>query len=478
MENLKSKRRRFPVKRFILFVFLIILLVLVGISELGHVSYATTGPHPEPVYNRSLSESEMALPFDGYRNDFLGERSIKVDYPAPLEKLKVEWIHRTYLEDFDCSHFLGGTTDSQGGVLFFSHDVKSYLNSDEIKELQPRRRTILIRLNPDNSISWKRLFYYDGHREYIPVAVCNGAVVWQIKSTDYTRYYYYDEMSLECIDNDGNTVWRSDIYKPVMYNIDSTPWRISGNRIMAYATGRPRSGTFNIFSLSDGKLIESIKFPGWNCGDYDYALEPIEIPGKGWIGFQRNGIVLFDSNLKKVWKQGIPAKKLRSQPCILNDLLIVNTGSYIAAINIKSGKIIWKNTDYSNAEPELKGSEKENNIVFFTTESRFISIDNNGKPVLSTPYEISMNYEPSDHDICPIVYSDGEILVTDSKKLSLFDKSGKLIWVMNLNDMGFSPKKYNIERLLNYAPDDRLVLFITSMVSYDDQVVSLKFNEK
>ena len=185
MKSTKSKRRRFPIKRIILFVFLITLLILVGISEIGPVNYNKnySGPHPEPVYNRSLSESEMALPFEGYRNDFLGERSIKVDYPAPLEKPKVEWIRKTYLDFFALR-----ITDSKGGALFFSNDVESYFTPDEIKKLKPiKRKTILVKLNPDNSVAWKRVFY-EGFRHYAPVAVCNGAIVWQIKTSHYSGY--------------------------------------------------------------------------------------------------------------------------------------------------------------------------------------------------------------------------------------------------------------------------------------------------
>ena len=498
------KKRRFSIRKLILFVFLIIILILIGISEIGPVTYDKnySGPHPEPVYNRSLSESEMALPFDGYRRDFVGERSIKVNYPAPIEKPVIQWS-RKFMNPFPDKL----VTDNKGGTLYF--EFISPLDEDYPKtsDLDPKRPIrILRKLKPDNTISWKR--YYDWDREYIPVSVCNGAVVWLIKSwsfrgfsPDYKRMVSdffkvifgipFCEASLECVDNDGNVVWRTQKEKiGTEHFFWGSAWRISGNRIMM-PTGRFNSGTFNIFSLSDGKLLESVKFSGWNSGSSEYGpLSPIEIPGKGWIGFQRSGIVLFGSSMKKIWKYGIPIKKFRSQPYILGDRLIVSTVDYIEGIDIESGKMVWTNADYASAV--LKIAEKDENVLFFTTNPNaiefpyFNAIDNNGKLLISNLYQV---WDPKGYpysssfigDIYTVVYKDGKILMYDNKWLGLFEKNGAAIWRMNLEELGFSSKSDDIEQIL-WAPDNRLVLYMRahSTSTYSggrgEYVVSLKFN--
>jgi outer membrane protein assembly factor BamB len=458
--------------------------------------------HPDPVYNRSLSDQEIALPFDGYHRDFLGERTIKLDQPAPREKPARHWSRqlRTILHK-------QMIVDSKGYTWFICYtNNRGIYNSDEEYEeylaLKHRPVRALVRINPDNSISWKRDIYR-ALQDYFPVVVCKEAVIMFIKTyTDVpsdketpTMISRYDrgqsymnaknkqpqhDVSLECIDYDGNTVWRTPSVKVGFENyFGNMVWRISDNRVMI-ATGKLNAGSFSIYSIKDGSLLETITFPEWNSGKNEVRLlEPIELLDKGWIGFQKDGIVLFNSSLKAVWKHKIAIKEIISRPVIIRNALVFGTGKYLAALDLDTGKIIWKREEYSNAE--IQGAEPDTDIILFTISSSenhscyFYAVDHNASLIFSRAYPKSplARYDRFNHTI---VYSDGGVLYNDKESLNLFDKSGALQWNLNLNDFGFSVETHTMEDALNIAPDGRIVICITNDDYYkkdDDYIFSL-----
>jgi len=444
--------------------------------------------HPEAVFNRSLSDQEIALPFDGFHRDFLGERTVKLDQSAPREKPEIEWSRR--LKYF---FFLPLIVDSDGGTWFIgSPSNQEIYESDEdyakYQSSNPQPVRTLVRLNPDNTISWKQGIYR-ALQDCVPVIVCQGAVIRFVKTynvpydtetamnvPDYFRglfdemrhYKPLHDVSLECIDNDGNTAWRTPLVKVGFeHYIGNMVWRISDNRIMV-ATGKFHAGTFNVYSISNGELLETVNFPEWNSGVNDIKpLEPIEIPKKGWIGYQKDGIVLFNLNLRQVWKHKIAIEEITSQPVILHNSLVISTKDYLAALNLNTGKIIWKRGEYANAE--LYGAEPENDIIMFTisssedNSSQFHAVDHNGNLIFTRAYKKTKitRYERLNHTI---IYDDGSVLFNDKESLNLFDRNGELLWSMNLADFGLSAESHSIMDTLSYAQDGRIVLCI----SYDD----------
>ncbi len=483
-------------------VILLLLMMLLLVCADEEKPNLFLAEHPGPVFNRSLSEQETALPFDGYYRDFLGERTAKLGYNASREKLLVQWTRK--LRSVYHKQMI---VDSKGCTWFICSSAnKGIYKSDEeyemVRGLKPGPVRALVRLNPDNTISWKRDIYR-ALQDYFPVIVCKGAVIMFVKtyndapidketSTMISRYdrgltdkntknkQPQHDVSLECIDYGGNTVWRTPVVKVGFENyFGNMVWRISDNRVMI-ATGKLNAGTFNIYSIKDGSHLETITFPEWNDGVNEVRLlEPIELPNKGWIGFQKDGIVLFNSSLNSIWKYMIACDEILSRPVIIRNTLVFGTGKYLSAINLDTGKIIWNREEYGNAE--FQGAEPDTDIILFTISSsenhscQFYAVDHNGNLIFTRAYPKShlARYDRFNHTI---VYNDGSVLYNDKESLNLFAKNGALLWNLSLNDFGFSVETHTMEDTLNCTQDGRIVICITNddyFVKDDDYIFSL-----
>ena len=457
------------------------------------------GSHPTAEYNRSLTESEMQLPYDGYRRDFIGERAVMLDISAPTEKPEIQWQR-----EYGYIRHQVPIIDSENGLCFrsmfatretFDSEEEYRSNISKRKDLDPTPFGNMVRLNPDKTIDWKSNLY-SFSTEYTPVAVCDGGVIWLLRtfivdgtffqkvSTVYRLAFKLpsNQASLEMIDNDGNTVWRTEIIRVSNENYHcESAWRISNNRMMI-GVGNGYSGNFNIYSLADGTLLESIKFPGWydkfsNNNDPAFnPFEPIEIPSIGWIGFQNDGIVLFDPNLDTIWKYNIPIKQIISRPLINENNLIFNTDQYIASLDLKTGEIIWKIDEYKKTI--LRGVVPGTGDIVFTNQisnkySDGIYIaDNKGKIIFSNTFRYP-KYEFVKRLNNMIFYTDGSFLLRDTKSVRLFDKQGSLKWQLDLSDLGLDRRSYSIENTFTYGPDGGIVLFIQSHTQKVDYIISL-----
>jgi len=456
--------------------------------------------HPEPVVNRSLSELEMSL----HKNNqciinYNKNSATQVNIFPPLGKPELQWSYRISFHYFN--QFI---IDSQDCVWLFCISLrKDFFESDEdyakYRAMKPEPAKILVRLSPDGSISWKR-YFYGPFQDYLPVVVCEGAAIYVVKTfnvpdttedaitvSEYIKGLWNEirhfrplhDFSLECIDLKGNTVWRTPSVKVENYS-GNMAWRISGNRIMM-STCEFNSGAYNIYSISDSKLLETIKFPQWYSGlEYPEELKPIELHDKGWIGFQNDGIVLFDSNLKTKWKFNIAINELQSQPVISHEnILIFGSVNKLTAISLETGKIIWQRPEYINSE--TWGSTDDGNTIFTAYSSNLNGymigvIDSKGNEILSSPYKNEIR-NPPQPPIRLIIYNDGSFLVPKEHNIFLADKSGSLIWSLDLKDLGFDNKKFSIITNLFPAPDGRIVFCLLNNDEkkwMEDYIVSLK----
>jgi hypothetical protein len=277
----------FPKYINLLLILVIIFMsfIFIGCTERNYVYQEE---HPPPIYVRSLIDVEINQQPDYYMKDFIGIKTIKLDYPAPLTKPSYHWVYNNryfYLVD-------PLVVDRTGGIWFFKWIEKEDKYFETIDKVRPKLIKGLFRLSPDKTISWER-FTSDPFIEYYPAAVLNGAVVWFVKTFETGKLYRYtllnilkiikaalnipiEEISLECIDNDGNTVWRTEINKVCSdYYSSNLSSRISNDRIM-FAIGNLNSGLFKIFSLKNGSLLKTIEFQDWFSGKIKYKpLYPI-----------------------------------------------------------------------------------------------------------------------------------------------------------------------------------------------------------
>jgi len=484
----------------IIFLLAILPFMLICCEKEQKKTSAYTLEHPDPVFNRSLSEMEMSLPSNNQDLiNFTGERTVQFNFSAPREKPELQWSRRIKVSFFD--QIIVDSKDCSW--LFCISLPKDFFESDEdfakYRALRPAPAKTLVRLNPDGSISWKQ-YFYGPFQDYIPVIVCEGAIIYVVKTfnapdttedaitfSEYARGFWNEirrykplhDFSLECIDLEGNTVWRTPSAKVENYS-GSTPWRISDNRIMM-ASGEFNSGEFNIYSISDGKLLETIKFPKWDSGlEYPQQLEPIELPGRGWISFQNDGIVLFDSYLKTRWKYNIAIDELQSQPVISQkNILIFGSVNKLTAISLETGNVLWQRSEYIN--PETWGSTDDGNTIFTAYSSNLNGymigvIDSKGNEVLSSPYKNEIR-NPPQPPIRLIIYNDGSFLLPKEHGILLADKNGSLIWSLDLKDLGFDNKTFSIITNLFPAPDGRIVFCLLSNDEkkwMEDYIVSIK----
>lgn len=284
-----------------LLIFISAILLLIGCneSEISEIDGNYYKQHPSPIFNRSLTNEEMTISSKLNHPNPKSERSIQVNFPAPKAKPKIQWSRNVkYVRSTQI------TVDTKGGTWFYCWNSFQkgdiYYQGNDDLGMDDEFQLYLIRLNPDGSLSCKKKYDYFEDSEYFLTAVCEGALISMVKTYNFAptstneattvpEYYraYFNELigyipkhdlSLECVDLQGNTVWRTN---PSRVDDDNyflpSVWRISGNRIMI-PTGDQKSRKFKIYSLSNGSDLGSFQFPEWAIENGYLTTEQIKLP--------------------------------------------------------------------------------------------------------------------------------------------------------------------------------------------------------
>ena len=430
-------------------IYAILILLLIPIR-----SASSTGEAVKREVIRSLTNAEMAIPA-GRHTNFSIKSSCRVQYPAPRVKPVIEWK-----KEFEFWGFIELVVDSKGQTWHSFGDCSFCSHS-------------VVCLDKDGNQTWEKKLEA---QITSPAIVCEGAVIVFGNGTFMDPN---NSIFLECIDLKGNMLWRT---VPAKANIMMPGvWRLSNDRLML-TVGNDHSGNFNIYSLKNGELLDSIKFPNWDTGILE--IEALEMPDGGWIGYKKDTIVCYSSDMISQWEHVIKSSRdlpmnLVSQPMLTQDgNLILGTMDNLVSIDGKTGEVIWEragNYDvcgmthegnsmlsvYETSTASLEDLKKLDNIdqVAKALErvEKFLIIDQKGNEVWS----IQGNDRYTNTGMDTIEYQDGAILLGTREHLLLVDKDGSIIWSIDIDEFGVTEKSFGTKWALNPAPDGRIIATIS-----------------
>jgi len=357
---------------FLIFVSAILLLIGCGNPEIVELDGNYFDLHPEPVFNRSLTDAEIAPSTVLYHMDCKNERSIHANFPAPKTKPKIQWSRKV-------KHVYPNQiiVDSRGGTWFYCHPGSQkgdiYYHGNDDLGMNDKPWIYLIRLNPDGSLSCNNKYNYIDP-EFLLIMVCEDAVISLIKTynlapstedavttSEYIEAYFNElrgyipphDLSLECVDLQGNTIWRTASSKVDYdnYNIPSI-WRISKNRIMI-PTGEKKSRKFNIYSLSDGSLLGTFQFPEWAIENGHLTMKSVKLPDGTEIWPAPNETQIYLETF--YWTP----KRWAARKVIYSDGSVLTHDGKSLNLSDKTGRKIWalslKDLGFDDKTASIKG---------------------------------------------------------------------------------------------------------------------------
>ena len=407
-------------------------------------------PIPERVVNQKLISDAMKEPPG--RNTVYGinmNLTRQVNLPSPKAKPVVK--HK--IDDINLLGSLENLlVDAEGSVWFTSFGTKV------LSTLK------LTRLGSDGEIHWEKpignIFNYKNCNSVLVcqnVIVCHYLMLKSDASNDAVQY-------LECYDYDGKLMWRT---QPVETIGDaSSPGRISNDRIIFPIIRENKKTNLNdyyayIYSLSDGDLLETIKFPDWSLiVNYDC---PVEVPSGGWLFFQHGEgenkaikyLVHYRNDMSVVWKLNTQSRHMAQPPIITEDGNVLFGGrAFFAKINLDTGAIIWKIEDGNYFIP--CGITPEDNYVVVKSigqnEYELLILNEKGEQLYSITRKYLFDWGGN-----IVIYNDGNILFGHSEGLILANADG-IIWEVTLSDLGYLDKKAN-KWCINPVMDDTLIVY-------------------
>jgi hypothetical protein len=371
------------------------------------------------------------------------ERTRRVNFKAPLTKPKLEWS-----KDISKGAILmqSAMVDGLGGVWYINRTITKISYTNE-----------LCRLDSKGNLSAKKKFpmtVFDA----VPVISLNEAVICIeiIMDTDIVKTMEKcAPICLECIDLNGKTIWRTDT---ICSNASVLVYRIPKNRIMLYVNA-PEPYQYNIYSLADGKLLESIILPD---SDTIFGLGPFELSDGSWITLKENDatsgdlLACFDSNHNIIWYNVLSARMgILYAPFYSGDIAVVGTKGCLRGINLHDGTLAWEQKSTDRFIPA--GIMPDGNFLIRTyTEqgSGFAIVTDKGKTKQSFSYPGLSSYSQYTE---LAIYQDGEILFGYMDGIALVDSNGSLIWNIDLNTLGMKEKDVMTYWQVNPLPDNRIV---------------------
>lgn len=453
--------------RLMFFIFVLtILLSSCGKSKPDQVD-CSSFDNPEPFVNRTLSEQEVASSHRIYHNGYTSYGTITVDYPPPMEKPIVDWIYE--MEDFTYRNVF---VDNDGFVWFYSREPKVYGTSSDNYALKQEGKIKLTRLNPDGTLIWTKNICSNVEWEsplFELVGSCNGGVISAIISSYWSpREWGYDNVNYEYIDPSGNIIWRSQTIHEKGFNADNyVTMRISNNRLLVVA-GDYRHSVFNILSLQNGEMQETIQFP--RPVEFKYGINktiPVEAVDGNWYVWNNKYIQKQDSSFNSIWQYAVDANEEILNMIAANKTILIHTTNdcgTLIALNPETGDEMWTLKDLRPTK--LCGVTHNGNFLVKNFPSGFIfgdrkiaMISAEGEILWNIKCNISEN-ETDLYKIDTVEYNDNNILFQGSDSFYLVSENGEIVWSMNLRDIGFKLKTKIFNGNFYPTPDGRIICFV------------------
>ncbi len=437
-----------------------------------------------PRANSPLTEDELAIPLGPYQmgGDMYNRRQVRM--PSPEEKPVLDWRRGSVaLQLVFLSTVL---VDGEGGIWYESSE-SSLLTFQGLRELDyeelsdtyaeelPYSNTSVVRLNPDGTKDWEHRFGEAPGEEPVSFSLdsaMNGVVVCGLGYFEGGELGFRNHRRfLECIDLMGTTKWRTD---PVPGDFTNrTVWRVTDDRVLMACTDE----TWNVYSLSDGSHLGSIRTPGHALFGFPGPF-PTHDGNLIMFGTRadtgRDYVSKMDFNGNTRWYEDFPDEISIYPPTLSNEeAVIIGSHGGLLCLNSGTGEYEWTRFEGEIIEP--MGVSTDGNILCFSIE-KYVG-----------PRELRM-LDPSGNILwtCPMpelaqglqdihLYEDGSILVGYAAGVSLIDPEGSMLWTVDESDLGLSTDSGFSKMELYPAPDGRIVVhYVTTGDDGDEGILSLK----
>ncbi len=298
-----------------------------------------------------------------------------------------------------------------------------------------------------------------------------------METYDELTYYDFANMTgayLQCMDNDGNTLWRTET---VTTASDSNTWRLPGNRLAIKTGDRSYSlftneESFLIFSLENGELTESIPYPGYST-IFPAGLPLITDDGD-FITYEDSceGNKAFVARLApdgtEKWHVDFSDGLDGSCPSISeNGLLFYGRSGGLSAIDCETGEIKWSrnngfihrplginhNGDLLCTSYHARVDADRNYII---SSQKLLLIDQDGDVIWSINLPSPME-EGESH---VIIYEDNSILIGYSSGFSLLNPNGTVRWTVDIRELGLTRARHLMQWNFSPGPDGVLVVSV------------------
>ncbi|MCX6647135.1 MAG: hypothetical protein NTY09_12385 [bacterium] len=410
-----------------------------------------------------LTSDEMAFPPGRYQVGINIGHTCRVDMDSPEVEPVLLWTESMKRGEI--------ILDSEGGIWLPKCDPDSYL-SDSIKHLRP-----------DGTMDWEKMLIpksewgfefsddssesEDWWRNSIvsPVISLQGAVICLATRDEHysqfssdlqeTRSKVWGYSFLECIDLSGNTIWRTQLVRGNIIN--GQAWRVDNDRIAMISS----ETSFNVYSISDGELLETITVPGWSACCY---TGPYPTEDGGWIIqgdiWDPNSIsggypYIYRLNLdgSNAWKAEYQTWSFALPVTISDDgIILFGNRNGIRAIDINGGSELWCLEGGMYHACGITPDENYVMIGSFEDKSILGTLDSAGNQ--SWSYQIDWPYGGVD-DV--IIYRDGCILIGDRNRITLLYPDGSVKWMIDYLDMGVEEDTRTGMWKLNPTPEGGIV---------------------
>ncbi len=438
--------------------------------------------------NISLSENEIRKPHGVYQIGVNMERSRQIDIKAPRKKPLIKWSKQIDNEMMD----IPVLTDIYGGI-WYTHGYDGWQNvickldkdgKNVLKEILPSRvllaRPVVIlngavifielRVNLHNKeqnnllenmiIDWDNdqiIMIKGPNEELADIEGIKSTLKLKNRSSESLDYH----VCLHCFDLEGKEIWKTENVE-VDFNVFDA-WRTRDNMVIL-PVGELYAGHFNMYSLANGELMESLILPGYKRVS-PYDLGPLYVDYNRWIGYKyekdqkKSFLTCYNSDGTVYWQSNIPLPIcLNTFMLVLHyDVIISGTRDFLRAFNVNTGDLIWQKSYSRFFVPT--GYNLDNNIVIEACSESKIMVINpvSGENIWSKEYTFGLS-----SGLHFVIFEGGEMMFGHRLGLTLLDKDGALLWTIDHSDLNISTDE----------SDTHLVGWSINPISTDSIVVS------
>ena len=268
----------------------------------------------------------------------------------------------------------------------------------------------------------------------------------------------YHNAYLECLGFDGKTRWRTEIVKT---DIPPTTSRLPNDQI-AMSTA---DSTLTIFSLQDGKLLSTMKVPGWQGDAYAGPL-PTDDGGYITYGTDLSSPDDYHDYIAKLMPDGTQAWNLKFREYTMHDapslsedgIMLFGNFESLTMIDTANGKQRWNN-DYGLLQCAL-GVNYDDHFVAFGRNSDsgpldLLIQDSTGRTIKSIG--IPKTTLRDDHRL--LIFQDNSMLTGFANGFSLINPDGSTRWTINSGDLGYPTERDFTYWIFRPKPDGGIVAY-------------------